>query len=66
MDDQIKRAVLEQLRDIDAEVRSIKKDVHEVNARLGILEGGFGAVSQRVDHLENEVRDINAHLSLAQ
>lgn len=54
----------ELLRTTRADVGHIKGDMLEIKRRLGLLVGGYVALSRRVDRIGGKVERINAHREL--
>ena len=58
--------VLEHLRHIRAVVDDTREDIAEIRSRLGLLEGGYAAVSHRLDRMGGDIARIKRRLDLVE
>ena len=66
MNEQTEHLVLEQLRAICATLGDHSAVLHEINGRLGHLEGLYANLSQRVDRIDGDVMRIKRRLDIAE
>jgi hypothetical protein len=64
MADEPQNLVLEHLRYIRGAVDGLREDVHEVKARLGLVEETCASLSRRLDRLDDRIDRIERRLDL--